>query len=390
MFPFVIAQLVGTLDVGERTDVRVRDSGVGPETDAEAAFRFRMTLRGRRVELSLGANPRLTAFSWVNDDRRSVLASAPGQLGIGYRERHFGIFLSQDGSYGLENYATLRYPSTDPLPGTPPGQPTPPQPLPTLPGASTLGLVSSRSALSAYETPSSRWLVTEAAAFELSGGANETSRAFVPLQYGPRFAIAVDHRATHLDHVGASVDASFAHFSSGADAGIATALVRYGRDLARGTTLTLGAGAAAAAFRTEPQPYRTRPYATAEITLAHHRPLFGHRLDLDGAARFGPTIDRIAGTVDPRVSAAVGATYTTRSYVLRVGASFTQSVLADSAASITAFGAEGTVRVPFTRTVALEGGSRIAIQSFQGAAFETYAFFLALDLHPDVLHFRTP
>lgn len=387
---FAIATpLVGTVEVGERTELRARDSGAGIQSDAEAAFRFRLNLHGRRLELSLSLNPRVTAFSWA-DDQRSVLASLPGQLAVGWRERHYGIFLSQDGSYGLENYATLRYPSLSSLPGAPPDQTTAPQPLPTLPGSNSVSYVTSRSALSAYQLPSPRWVVNEAAAFETSGGATATSRNFVPFQYGPRLALGLDHRVTRRDHVGASADASFSHFSTGADVGVAASLLRYSRDLARGTTLGFGAGPAGAAFRVQPEGYRLRAYANAELTVAHHRGFLGNKLDLDAAVRFGPVVDRIAATVDPRVSASIGATYTTRAYLIRASASFVQSVLADSPAAITAFGIEGTLRLPITRAVAFDTGTRVAIQSFQGTPFASYGLFLALDLHPDVLHFRTP
>lgn len=361
----------------------------GVQTDAEAGFRFRLGLHGRRVELSVALTPRVTAFSWV-DSQRAILASTPGQLAIGYRDRHYGIFLSGDGSYGLENYATLRYPSAGALPGAPPGQPVTPQPIPTLPGADTITYVGARGALSSYQVPNARWLVTEAAAFEVSGGATATSRTFVPLQYGPRLALSLDHRVTRQDHLGASADAQVSRFSTGTDVGLATVVVRYARDVARATTLTLGAGASGAAFRTDPNPYRFVPFAVGEASLAHHRGFLGHRLDLDGSVRFAPTVDRIAAVVDPRLTAAVSGTYTTRPVVVRASASFAQSVLADSAAAITAFGADVTVRIPLSRAVALEGGPRLAIQSFRGAIFDTFAFFLALDLHPDMLHFRTP
>jgi hypothetical protein len=261
--------------------------------------------------------------------------------------------------------------------------------LPTLPGSNSVSYVTSRTAISAYQLPTSRWVVNEAASFELSGGATETSRTFVPFQYGPRLALSMDHRATRRDHVGASADASFSHFSTGADVGLATTMLRYGRDLARGTTIGFGAGPAGAAFRVQPDGYHTRVYANAEITVAHHRAAFGNRLDLDGAIRFSPIVDRIAATVDPRISASIAGTYTTRAYLARLSTSFVQSVLTDSSAAITAFGVEATLRIPLTRAIALDGGTRVALQSFQGSAFASYGFFLALDLHPDVLHFRT-
>ena len=389
VLPLLATPLVGVVEVGERTETRVRGSSLGVQTDAEAGFRFRLGLHGRRVELALSVAPRVTAFSWA-DSQRAVLASTPGQIAIGYRERHYGIFLSGDGSYGLENYATLRYPTAAVLPGAPPGQPVPPQTLPTLPGADTIAYVGARGARAAYQVPTARWVVTEAAAFEASGGATTTSRGFVPFQYGPRLALSLDHRVTRQDHLGASADAQVSRFSTGADVGLATVVVRYARDVARGTTLSIGGGASGAAFRTEPNPFRLVPFGVGEISVAHHRGFLGHRLDLDGAVRFAPTVDRIAAVVDPRISAAINAIYTTRAVIVRVSGSFAQSVLADSTARITAFGTEATVRVPITRAVGLEGGPRLAIQSFQGTIFNSFAFFLALDLHPDMLHFRTP
>ena len=103
LFAAVIVEtpLVGTVEVGERTEARVRDSGAGVQTDAEAGFRFRVGLRGRRFELSLATTPRVTAFAWTSSDR-AILASIPSSLAVGYREKHFGIFVSQDGSYGVE------------------------------------------------------------------------------------------------------------------------------------------------------------------------------------------------------------------------------------------------------------------------------------------------
>lgn len=380
--------LVGTVEVGERTEVRVRDSGAGVQTDAEAGFRFRLALHGRRFEFGLATAPRIAAFSWA-DSQRAVLASTPGQLTLGYRERHFGIFLSQDGSYGLENYATLRYPTLATLPGTPPGTPTTPSTLPTLPPAQSVAYASSRTAFSAYQSPTPRWLVTEYAAFEASGGTTETSRNFVPFQYGPHLGLTLDRRVTRTDRLGGSVDAAYARFSTGADVGIANGLVRWAHDLARATTITVGAGPSGAAFRVQPEGYRTRLYPAAEVDFAHHRGFLGHPLDVDAVLRVGPVIDRIAATVDPRFTAGLAANYTTRPVSVRLGVSFAQSLL-PSSAQVTAFSTEAIVRVPLTRAVALEGGTRIALQSFQGTFFGTYGVFLALDLHPSMLHFRTP
>jgi len=391
MFPPIYAvPLTGTAVATERTELRVRDSGAGLQADAEAAATLNLTLRGRHFELGIGASPRFTAFSFA-DSQRDAFVASNGSFVIGWRERRWGIFLSEDGGYGFENFATLRYAPMTPLPGAPPGEPVTPTTTQTLPGLDTLTTISSRSALSAYQLPRDRWVVNESAAFEVTGGATTASQAFLPQIYGPRANVAADWRFAHVDHIGVVVDASYQIFSSGNDIGLGTAELRYRHDLAPHSSFTLSAGPAAATIRTRATDTQdTHPYVTASAGVSYRRGFLGTQLTVDAIARFAPVVDRIAAVVDPRVSVALDTTWATHKLVLLLGVSGVQSTTLDVASpAITFFGGNATVRVPVARTVDLEAGSRAALQRFAGAVFASYGFFFAVDLHAPVLHFRT-
>ncbi|HEX7602017.1 MAG TPA: hypothetical protein VF316_10445, partial [Polyangiaceae bacterium] len=325
------------------------------------------------------------------DSQRDALVSSNGSFVIGWRERRWGIFLSEDGGYGFENFATLRYAPVDPLPGAPPGQPATPTPTQTLPGTNTLTTISSRSALSAYQLPRDRWLISEAAAFELAGGATTAAQAFLPRFYGPHANVAADWRFAHVDHIGVVADATYQIFSLGNDIGLGTAELRYRHDLAPHSSFTLSAGPAAATIRTRANDTQvTHPYVTASAGVSYRRGFLGTQLTVDAIARFTPVVDRIAAVVDPRVSVAVDTTWATHRLVLLLGVSGVQSTSLDVASpAITFVGANATVRVPVATTVDLEAGSRAALQRFAGAVFASYGFFFAVDLHAPVLHFRT-
>lgn len=389
--PIYAVPLTGTAVATERTELRVRDSGGGVQADAEATATLRLTLRGRHLELGLGASPRFTAFSFMNSSRDAFVASN-GSFVIGWRERRWGIFVSEDGGYGLENFATLRYAPVTPLPGAVPGQPTAPTTPGTLPiGTDTLTTVNSRSALSAYQLPRSRWAVNESAAFELTGGATTQAQAFLPMIYGPRANVGADWRFAHLDHLGLVADASYQIFSIGNDIGLGTAELRYRHDLAAHSSFTLTAGPAAATIRTRATDTQvTHPYVTASAGVSYRRGFLGTRLAVDAVARFAPVVDRIAATVDPRVSVALETTWTTHRLVLLLGASAIQSTTVQVASpAITFVGGNATVRIPVARTVDLEAGTRAALQRFAGAVFASYGFFFAVNLHAPVLYFRT-
>ena len=393
--PLYAVPLTGTAVVTERTELRVRDSGAGPQADAETAASLRLTLRGRHLELGLGAIPRFTAFSFVDASRDAFVASN-GSFVLGWRERRWGIFLSEDGGYGFENFATLRFAPVDPLPGTPPGQPPTPTTTPTLPGTTTLTTVTSRSALSAYQNPRPRWLVSEAAAFDVAGGATTESQRFLPLVYGPRANAAFEYRFAPIDHIGVVVDGVFQRFSSGSDIAVGTAELRYRHDMARHSSFTLGAGPSAAAIRTRAtDTLVTHPYMTADIGLSHRRGFLGARLAVDAVVRFAPVVDRIAALVDPRISAAVNAVWTSDKLTLLLGVSGAQSIFEPSSrGAITFVAGNATVRVPVASTVDLEAGSRAAAQAgpatgFSSSVFFSYGFFFAVDLHTPMLHVRT-
>ena len=55
--------LVGTVEVGERTEVRVRDSGAGVQTDAEAGFRWRFVQAQLQVNNVLGTEWKEVQFA---------------------------------------------------------------------------------------------------------------------------------------------------------------------------------------------------------------------------------------------------------------------------------------------------------------------------------------
>ncbi|HEX7603623.1 MAG TPA: hypothetical protein VF316_18520, partial [Polyangiaceae bacterium] len=73
--PIYAVPLTGTAVATERTELRVRDSGAGPQADAEAAAALNLTLRGRHFELGVGASPRFTAFSFADSQRDAFVAS---------------------------------------------------------------------------------------------------------------------------------------------------------------------------------------------------------------------------------------------------------------------------------------------------------------------------
>ena len=388
--PIYAVPFSGTAVASERTELRVRDSGAGLQADAETAASLRLTLHGRHLEVGLNAFPRFTAFSFA-DSARDAFVASNGAFVLGWRERRWGMFLSQDGGYGFENFATLRFAPVDPLPGTPPGTPPIPTTPSTLPGTDTLTTVNSRSALSAYQNPRNRWLVSEAAAFDVAGGSTKASQAFLPLIYGPRANVAADYRFAPIDHIGFVVDGSYQIFSTGSEIGVGTAELRYRHDLPRHSSLTFGAGPSAAVIRRLATDAReTHPYMTADVGLSHRRGFLGARLAVDAVVRFAPVVDRIAAVVDPRLSATLEATWTARRITVLLGLAGAQSVFAPSSqGSITFVSGNATLRFPVARTVDLEGGTRAAVQSFGGGVFTSYAFFFAVNLHTPVLHFRT-
>src|SRR5262249_14167454 len=112
------ADLAGTLDVSDRTELRARvpsPIGAAASVDAETAVTARLNLSRRQVSIMLAYMPTLTL--WDIESASRVLSLLNGGEGrLEWRGKHASLFLSEAASYGGTSFASFA-----PVPG-PEGQ----------------------------------------------------------------------------------------------------------------------------------------------------------------------------------------------------------------------------------------------------------------------------
>jgi hypothetical protein len=317
----VAAQLAGTFEVLDRTDVRLRSTeqiggpqqavgfgGTAPQTttlavDLSTIPTARVRLRSRRMELAFSYSPMLTAPD-VTEGQPPIVLHA-GTATLAWHGRFWTVSLSETASYGEMNSALLQQPAQ--LPGQPVQVQVAPQP-----GSIHFG--SSSTDLLVTTTEIRRLTLSAGAGYFLSGGLDAPSRDSLPLQQSPRANASAAYRIGRTDNVTTSATASRVEFQRGTftppaggpqlpcapQADIGQVLVGFRHALSPSAALSLGAGLGAAAYRDTPDlPYTARVYpaANGSYTRAVQRD------KLAVAVGLSPTADARTGTVNEAVQA---------------------------------------------------------------------------------------
>jgi hypothetical protein len=354
----VAAAVTGTVEVGDRSEIRVRDSNepVGRVVDLETAPAATLRLHARTWEFILGYSPRLTLRQV--DAAPQVDSLHHGTIAVAWRWPRLTLRLLGDLMWGTQSFTSLVL-DTSPSSGPPP--------VDRLPLPSAIDYVSSRAGATARIAATRRWTLSSLIELTLGGGRDAASRVVMPLQSGPHGALSAEGALTRKDRLVSTLDASRAVFSSGPEDTVVEVTEAWRHTLSRRTASTLGGGAAGVASRAGGgDPLRLRAYPVAEAGLAHRIP--ESRVDALFSLRLAPVVDRLSGLVDERLQGAAALTWSlVPGTAIRGQLGAAQSIPWTSDGAFTVVLGEAAVTTRAGQWVRLELGTRGAWQWQRGA-----------------------
>lgn len=208
------------------------------------------------------------------------------------------IRASEQFSYGLNDFSPLVATA-----GTPPS-------LDRLPEVRTVRYVESNSSVGLDYDISPRLRGAFTAAYLIGGGADETARAFIPLQSGPTLSGRLNWLQSPRDTLSGGLIASYVDSSNDRSAVLLDLLATWQRLLEPRTQTELGVGVAAShewGLR-----HRDAILPAALAGIKHQIPLRSRQIEWNARVRIAPVIDRISGTVYTRLEGTAGLNYDPR------------------------------------------------------------------------------
>ena len=368
--------LAGAVTLSDRTEIRARAPGTyGPASvDVETVINGRLTLRSRRLRLTLGYSPRLTIW----DANTATAQPTLFHTGVA-RAEWFGrgtqVSLEEAGSYGGTNLA-----ASSPSPG-PEGQPPRPD---LLPSSQVVQLASSTTTLAAGLKPR-RWTIVARAGYQIWGGADAEARRRLPLLVGPFGEASAAYALSRADYAVAKLTASETTVSSGPESVLVDASLSYRRRWSRitdgslptaETWLTAGVSGGRMAVAPLASP-SFAPYPVAEVGL-ERRPVASTRVI--ASARLGPLVSQWTGLVDEWAQVTLGARHERKRLDADAFLSASRSVSASSPSTGSLVRGELSARYGVTKLVAFDGGVRgfWQRQEATGAALSVGTLFIGV------------
>ena len=312
------ADLATTLDLSERTEARLRSTqqpGVATPMALDLLEEpvAQMHSYDRRWDLTLGYSAQLL-LPGVQDGLAPLVLQA-GNVGVAWHDRQLRLTLNETASYGLENssyllstQAPLGSQATQPVPGQAPSL----VPLAVAPPTTILFGTSSTAGTVTYRFDR-RTTASVGAEYFLYGGLDAISQATLPEQIGERAFATFDYALTRSDGLQTVLNAQHVDFTQtpcvppagqtsdtsvlcSPDDDLAQAMELLRHALSRSETVTVGAGAAVAAVREQPDtPHSVSYFPVAQVIYARQLDREGSRLT--ATARLAPYVDLRTGTV---------------------------------------------------------------------------------------------
>jgi hypothetical protein len=391
MLHVAFAEYVGTVDVSNRTEVRVRHTqDVVPDKsfDVVDAPTARVELEDRVWSHTLGYTALAAAPDVQAGLSPQLIQSA--DLGTAWHDRRVRIGVAEYAMYGELNTGFLLGgpPTSAPTPAaTPPPGPAAPPPAgpttPTLAAPTTLRMGSSRTVLATALTLSRRWTATTAVEYVMAGGVDTASQANLPLLRGPRGEATATYAATRLDGLetrasvqrGTTTEGLCSPAIADVPVGATCAPVTdtgqiteaWQRRLTRDSQATLGAGAAWTAVRIRPEDrFVDRLFPVVRASFEHARVVQDIRTIVRLDALLAPTIDVRTGVLDQRAQGSVALTLPFHEVTLSGSFSAARSVSSPFVRPLTALTGVLETAYHFSRVSEIGGGVRYALLEQEG------------------------
>lgn len=314
--PYVLADTAyaGTANVSNRVEVRGRETNGVAGVDFVDVPSAHIDVTNRRWEylLDYAANAMLPDLELGVSPQLLQLAD----VGVAWRSRRVRISFTEYASYGEQNSAYLLG-----------GGPTAAVPTPTVTPVGggtqllaqpvTLLYGSSRTVLASQFGLSRRWSGTASIEYDIAGGLDASSRAYLALVKGPRADATATYSLTEIDKLETRASALASTATSApcspaaldvpagsncdpsAEEGLLTET--WGHRLSRAWTSALGAGASYVRVRlTDVQPYEQSVYPVGSASIERATGPVESRNVIRLEALLNPVLDVRTGLLDER------------------------------------------------------------------------------------------
>jgi hypothetical protein len=345
------ADLLATLALSDRTETRLRapgDTPTAPSIDLATTPEARLVLASSRSRFTLAYMPRLTLWD-INDVGLRPLWLDTGSALFESRYGGTTLSLTQDASYGAMSFADLTFaPSPE---GAPPR-------VDVVPSSQIIEFASTTTTLrSRTETP--RWNLGSSIAYQLSGGADSSSRSVIPLQKGPVADATATYAGSPVDGFVTTLDGSETAFSSGPEILLGEADEGWRRHWSAVTETDLTVGASDARVRASSLAQSVEQIdPVAEAILEQRILTDGDRVTLRVDSRLGPVVNRLFGIVDERIQGTLECKWTHGPFATDAFASAQQSVPTGGPDATELFAGEVDLSYAATEVVAFDMGAR--------------------------------
>ena len=373
--------LSGLFEISDRTELRVRDPGSqanAASLDLETALSSRLVLASRRTRFTFTYVPRLSLWDATGSPSPSFMQA--GGARAEWHDRVATWWVDEGASYGGLDLTAASFVPTGSAPPR----------VDVLPAGGLIQYGSSTTTLgtrAAWQRLSLEWTL----GYQLSGGADEASRATMPLQAGPFAEARFDFRAGRRTHLVTRLAGEETEFSSGPEDAMATATEawRYAWSRTTDTELALGAAEVRSELAaTLPPVWDTHP--VAEASIEQRFAIGPDRLRLRLDARIAPVINRVYGSVDERAQAILTGAWTHDRLAVAVFAAAQQTVPTDDPYAVQLVSGEATAAWAPSRSsvVAFDVGvrataQRLSVASVPSSLVEGIAFVgVSLRAHP--------
>jgi hypothetical protein len=386
----------GTLDLTDRTEVRVRDSGQpsDPALDLINEPGFRLGVETARSRYNFGYSARYTLMN-AQIELKPALMNEAFMRAQWSASRRTKLTLTQDGSWGRQSFVAMVVTPTAPsaapqVTGAPAGVATVPQ-INAVPQVESFQYIAWRPALTATTALSMRWTLDTTVFYAVNGGFDRASRLTLPRRWGPGAEARAEHLLSRRDKLFTTASATRTMYSSGPESFLVLASEGLRRRLTPTTDGEVAFGVAAAWARPdEGYGYGFVPYPTATALVSHRYLLErGAVVQIDVSSQLAPVVQRISGLVMQQLLGAAGVTFTEDRLVLKLETGGVQTLPSGDPQALRILYASANAGLGLGKSVLLEAGGRYALQevSTQGYLPPQKVVFLAMTLREPTLKF---
>lgn len=342
-----------TYDVSVRSEARARSPQANETstvaTDLDLQPSLSLSAGSTRLIGDLGYSARLLLREPMTEGRTGELLHHGRARGTWVVEPTFRLFLQELASYGVMDFSAVQAGAAEGGTQVPLDLLLSLEPVPYFSTETTAGFV--------WRLEPTVQLTTSVG-YAISGGRGEGAQR-LPVQRGPRLAVAAEVGVTPVDLLTTDLNATHAAFSNGRTATLFTGSEIWTHRLSSATQAILGAGLGLARLQGPDSEPSLEAMPTLTGTLAHRIPMSRQGLDGRLSLQVSPYIDPVTGGIYQRIEAsAQGQWEFDGRWTIYARGGHGRAIGSAQSASVTLF--DGGTGYLLMESVRVEAGTRLA------------------------------